>query len=112
MGLRVVPGPEPVRGARRLALALEIYLAYARVRWLLRGDDARAALARIRRVRRISSPRDEATDTLIAFRLAWAVMRALEPLPADSRCLFRSLTLTWLLERRGPADHKGEWMRV
>jgi len=57
MGLRVVPGPEPVRGARRLALALEIYLAYARVRWLLRDDDARAALARIRRYQTCTAKR-------------------------------------------------------
>jgi len=96
----VIPGAGPVPRRQRLQLAAEIYMSYVRVRWLLRRGDARSAMGKLRR-RRPPAAVDEETAALAAGRLAWAVVRALEPLPADSRCLFRSLTLTSLLERRG-----------
>ena len=102
MNLLVTPTAHPVHGIRRLLLSLEIYASYIRVRWLLRSNDARSAMPKLRRLHRApTSPIAPEATVLTGQRLGWAVMRALTPLPTDSRCLFRSLTLTCLLERRG-----------
>jgi hypothetical protein len=94
-----LPAERPWRPHERVLLALEIYAGYARVRWLLRRrHDARAAVEALRRKR---VPAAGVDGPRAASRLGAAVVRALEPLPTDSRCLFRALTLTWMLERRG-----------
>ncbi len=84
-------------------LALEIVLAYVRVRWTLWRRDLpqtlralRAVGGRDRAVPLADGPRD-------GVRLGAAVVRTLESLPTDSRCLMRSLVLVRLLARRGSA---------
>ena len=88
-------GSLPVR--RKLFLATEILIAYARIRWLLRDRDVPHTLGRIRAVSPDRRDAEEATDA----RLARAVQRTLRWLPTDSRCLMQSLVLTALLARRG-----------
>ncbi len=87
----------------KAGLALEILGGYCRARWLMRREDGPTAVARLRRRQRarVTRPVPEAAAPMAGARLGHAVVRTLSPLPADSRCLFRSLTLTWLLERRG-----------
>jgi hypothetical protein len=84
----------------KLQLVAEIVTAYGRVRWWLTRSTVPATVARVRRgVPRLDSG---VTDgQAAAFRLARAVGRTLGPLPADSRCLMRSLVLTALLSHRG-----------
>jgi hypothetical protein len=89
-------------GPRKLALAAEILVTYGRVRWAIRGEDATTAVPRIRaELASRSSELDAKRQRIAGLRLGHAVIRTLTPLPADSRCLFRSLVLTKLLARRG-----------
>ena len=82
---------------RKLALAGEIVTAYVRARWLLRRHDLPHVLRQLR-----SSPRGHPPTAAVSDeRLARAVRRTLQRLPADSRCLMQSLVLTCLLARRG-----------
>lgn len=86
--------------AARIRLATEILVDYAAIRWRL-GRQAlpevlRALRGTPRRRNAVPGPDDHA-------RLAGAVVRTLEPLPLDSRCLMRSLVLLALLSRRGVA---------
>lgn len=89
---------------RRLRLAAEVAVAYLQVRWQMRGGDAESA---VRSLRARMAPTGgaaelEAGEELVAaWRLARATRRVLTRLPGDSRCLFRSLTLMCMLERRG-----------
>lgn len=91
---------------RRLRLTGEVLSTYTRVRWVMRDDDAERAVRRLRCDTRgaakipASEPRQD-LELLAAWRLAHATGRVLEILPSDSRCLFRSLTLMCMLERRG-----------
>ena len=95
---------------RKAALATEILVGYAQIRWRLRRDqDVRTVIAHMRAEReataeagRVPQLEQEGPRSHLAvgLRLAHAVIRTLTPLPADSRCLFRSLVLTLLLERR------------
>ena len=55
----------------------------------------------MRDIRPRRQPVDAAPDD--GARLAAAVVRTLEPLPVDSRCLMRSLVLLRVLSRRGVA---------
>lgn len=89
------PRSLPLR--RKLSLAAEILVAYARVRWLLWRRDFPQALELIRAVSPDQGDAEQATDA----RLASAVQRTLRRLPTDSRCLMQSLVLTSLLARRG-----------
>lgn len=84
--------------AARIRLATEILVDYVAIRWRL-GRQAlpevlRALRGTPRRRNAVPGPDDHA-------RLAGAVVRTLEPLPLDSRCLMRSLVLLRLLARRG-----------
>lgn len=88
---------ERLSPARKAALAAEIVIAYARVRWVLRRQDFPRALELIRTTGSGAPRTGPATDD----RLARAVRRSLRRLPADSRCLMQSLVLTRLLARRG-----------
>ena len=84
-------------------LGSEVVSTYLRVRWAMRGDDAEDAVRRIRRQSgRNPVEFDAEGEALVAaWRLARATRRALFTLPSDTRCLFRSLTLMAMLERRG-----------
>jgi hypothetical protein len=86
----------------KLRLIPEIVAGYARVRWLLRTEDFPTALAIVRGGTQLSP--DAAFDDLSharGVRLGHAVAKTLGPIPGDTRCLTRSLVLTWLLARRG-----------
>ena len=87
----------------KLRLTLEVIGTYLRVRWLMRRDDAEAAVRSLRS-HADGSPVEfdaEGKGVVVAWRLARATRRILFNLPGDSRCLFRSLTLMSMLERRG-----------
>ena len=85
----------------RLRLAAEVVATYGRVRMTMRGLDPESAVDTLRRGARRGTPTDVSEDPLVAsWRLAQATQKTLMRLPSDSRCLFRSLTLMCMLERR------------
>lgn len=88
---------------QKLILAGEVVSAYVRTRAALRRHDALPeVLAALRACREVK--RHEGRSPLEAgIGLANAVARTLGVLPADSRCLMRSLVLISLLSRRGIA---------
>ena len=89
----------------KVRLASEVISAYARVRWLLlRRIGLPATLAALRGVGEAESLAPSETSLRVGVRLGRIVGRTLGPLPADSRCLVRSLVLTALLTRRGIAS--------
>jgi hypothetical protein len=84
---------------RRARLAVEVVGIYARARWWMHTRGAAPAVNALRLgLREHTAPEAE---RLASLRLGRAVVRVLEVLPADSRCLMRSLVLTGLLARRG-----------
>jgi hypothetical protein len=86
--------------SRKLRLAVEILPVYVRARWLLARRDLPATLEALRSMPAL--PEVEELDAqLIGIRFGRAVERTLGPLPADSRCLIKSLVLLRLLARRG-----------
>jgi Transglutaminase-like superfamily len=88
----------PVEKAR---LASELLGLYARARWRLRRDDLPTALESLRRDLD-GAPAPTAADALFVGRVLGSITtRSLSALPADGRCLVRSLVLTGLLSRRG-----------
>ena len=90
-------GPIP-----RVRLVSEVLATYIRVRWVMRDDDATRAVGRLRRhPGAAAAGENDSADLLAAWRLSRAVIKVLEPLPSDSRCLSRSLTLLAMLQRRG-----------
>ena len=83
----------------KAVLAAEVLEAYARGRWRLQRSGLRDAVAAQRDVARRPAA---AGDTVASGRrLGRVVQRALRVVPADTRCLAQSLTLTRLLARRG-----------
>jgi Transglutaminase-like superfamily len=92
--------PHARRGAvARLALAVEITRAYVRVRWLLwRSDTIVEAVASLRSG--IGTPVGGEQAIVTGRRLARPILRTLEKLPGDSRCLTRSMVLLALLSDR------------
>jgi hypothetical protein len=88
----------------RLRLTAEVVAAYLRVRWAMRGADAERAVPALRaqvvRMGPEAAP-GEQDSFVAAWRLARALEKVLKRLPSDSRCLFSSLTLLCMLERRG-----------
>lgn len=85
----------------KLSLAREILVTYLRVRWVLRGRELPQAVAILREPparRRRELPL--ADGERYGERLGAAVVRTLTLLPADSRCLMRSLVLLAVLARR------------
>jgi len=101
------PTPEALAAFRRhlplsqkASLAAEIVGTYVRARRLLRHQELREAVSVLRGAG--STPRTPDGDQLlIGLRLGRIVGKTLGVLPADSRCLVRSLVLTSLLARRG-----------
>ena len=85
--------------AEKAALAVEVLATYARVRLRLRRAGLRPTLAALRAAGGTARADDD--PVIAGRRLARAVVRALGPLPADTRCLMQSLVLTRMLARRG-----------
>jgi|SRR5271163_2232381 len=88
----------------RSRLTLEVLRTYLRVRWLMRQDNPERAVKALRARAAGSGMRfeeGEDAEFIAAWRLANATRKVLTRLPSDSRCLFRSLTLMCMLERRG-----------
>lgn len=104
---------------RRLRLAVEILVAYGRVRWTMWAHEPPEAVAKLRAHahrhrfdgtkgsdviagwrlgRRLDGA--QSSDVVAGWRLGQAVIKTLRPLPTDSRCLMRSLTLLTIMERR------------
>ena len=80
-------------------LAAEVDGTYRRAKALMRDNDLPATLEALR----AGAHPDASTPPLPyddALRLGRAVVRTLTVLPADSRCLMRSVVLTGLLARR------------
>jgi hypothetical protein len=96
-----VPDDGPLPLGAKLALAAEIVVAYVQARRTLRRSGLRSTLADLRA--RAGAP--AGTDGVaVGRRLGRAVVRTLRLVPADTRCLMRSLVLTRLLTRRGIAS--------
>lgn len=90
----------------RLRLSAEVVATYLRVRWLMRRDEPELAVRALRShaAAAAASPGVELereNEVFIAWRLSKAMEKVLARLPSDSRCLFSSLTLMCMLERRG-----------
>jgi hypothetical protein len=101
------PSPEAVAAFRRhlplsqkLSLAVEIIGAYVWARRWLRSEELPEIMRALRSAGPPSGPPD-GDQLLVGVRLGRIVGRTLGALPADSRCLVRSLVLTSLLVRRG-----------
>ncbi len=90
----------------RAGLVVEVIATYLRVRWSMRREDAERAVQELRAHAAAAGQRFECGDSefVAAWRLSRAVRKVLERIPGDSRCLFKSLTLTYMLERRGIAQ--------
>lgn len=88
----------PLGPARKLRLGAETLAVYVRVRRRLRGHPLPEVLAGLRGGSAGGPPL--LVNPAAPFRLAWVVERVLGRLPADSRCLVRSLVLVGLLARR------------
>jgi hypothetical protein len=86
---------------RKARLGLEIFTTYAQARWWLWRADLPRAVAALRREGGIQEDSRTEAEIRLGFRLGRVVGRTLGVLPADSRCLVRSLVLTRLLARRG-----------
>jgi Transglutaminase-like superfamily len=92
----------PFRRRTKLSLAFEILGSYVRVRRHLARKKLPEVLELIRTpLGPEAEKRDELDDQLTGVRLGRAVGRTVGALPADGRCLVRSLVLTDLLARRG-----------
>jgi hypothetical protein len=84
----------------RLRLAGEIVTAYVDARRLLRRRPLPETVAALRQG--AGDGRDAGGEALpLARHLASATVRTITMLPADSRCLMRSLVLIRLMARRG-----------
>jgi Transglutaminase-like superfamily len=96
--------PERAKPLTKLAIAIEILLAYAVTRVRMRRGDVRAVVAAHRAESshgRHTRGLDEKQTWRVARRLGTAVDRTLRPLPTDSRCLAQALVLLRLLSARG-----------
>jgi hypothetical protein len=89
--------------AAKALLVAEILATYGRVRWWLLRQDLPSTVDAARTFSQAQPKRmeDRRREQLLGLRLGRAVLRTLGVLPADSRCLVRSLVLTRVLARRG-----------
>jgi Transglutaminase-like superfamily len=87
----------------RARLAVEIAMAYVKVRRALKRAPIAKVVADLRRRQPPpDAPTTSAGDSLHEARdLGHAVTRALRIMPGDTRCLIQALVLTHLLARRG-----------
>lgn len=93
----------------RLRLTAEVLATYLRVRWLMRRDEPERAVRALRAHaagsgRQLEIEMEREHEVFAAWRLSRAMEKVLSRLPSDSRCLFSSLTLMCMLERRGIAQ--------
>ena len=96
--------PSP-KWPRQAVLALEILVSYLRARWWLGRTSLPRTMAvlRDRPLGRAQRRPGQAAD-MATSRVAAAVVRTLQALPADSSCLVRSIVISNLLARRGIAS--------
>jgi hypothetical protein len=85
----------------KLRLAGEIVVSYARVRWLLRRNDAPTTLGRLRASAPVRRAVGGPAPAELGRHLAWATVKVLAVLPVDDRCLLQSLVLGRLMAVRG-----------
>lgn len=90
----------------RLRLTAEVLATYLRVRWLMRRDEPELAVRALRAhaagsAAPLGVEMRRENEVFVAWRLSQAMEKVLTRLPSDSRCLFSSLTLMCMLERRG-----------
>jgi hypothetical protein len=90
-----------MRPLARVRMALEIWLTYAQVRWLVLRHPIGEVVARLRNGAAADRPAEEAR--VVARKLERPVVRSLGILPWDSRCLMRSLVMLRMMARRGVA---------
>jgi hypothetical protein len=83
----------------RIRLAAEVLATYARVRWLMSRHDIVYVVTVLRAG--IDARIESSTARRLATRLDRPVGRTLAVLPADSRCLIRSLVVLRMMARRG-----------
>ncbi|HST54935.1 MAG TPA: lasso peptide biosynthesis B2 protein [Solirubrobacteraceae bacterium] len=90
----------------RVRMGFEVLRMYVRVRWLMRNPDASNAVGKLRAAPagNESAGFEEGMELFVAWRVAHATIGVLNRLPSDARCLFRSLTLLGMLQRRGIAQ--------
>ena len=98
--MSAVARPRELSQVSKAALAVEILIAYGRVRRALRRMDLPGVAAAVRRPGKRALPAADAPYAS-GLRLGAAVTRVLGGLPRDPRCLTSSLVLTALLARRG-----------
>jgi hypothetical protein len=85
----------------RLILAAEIVVSYVSVRRALRRGTLPEAVAALRDgVDANGGAAVDEAKLALGRHLAWATVRTIGKLPADSRCLMQSLVLTRVLARR------------
>lgn len=101
-GVRKMRAYERFGPTRRTALAFEIVGTYVQVQLLLRSNDVRQVVTRLRRDASAGVEAREAWRE--AGRVVRPIVRLLTFLPLDSRCLMRSLVLVRMLARRGVAS--------
>jgi len=83
-------------------LTAEILGIYVRARWLVLRRGVIPAVPLLREdVEGVPAETFDEERLRTSLRLGRAVMKVLRVLPADGRCLMRSLVLTGLLARRG-----------
>jgi Transglutaminase-like superfamily len=85
----------------RIRMGCEVLITYLRVRWLMRNQDASHAVRSLRAARHDTPSFEQGMELFAAWRVAHGVVGVLNRLPSDARCLFRSLTLLAMLQRRG-----------
>lgn len=95
--------PERLSSLRKVRLAAEVVVSYARVRWNLRRADLPTVVERLRGSAGAPAAPPDGAAYEAGLRLARATSRTVTKLPWDSRCLMRSLVLTRLLARRDVA---------
>jgi hypothetical protein len=83
----------------KMRLAVEVAQMYRRAKRLMRRQDLPTTLAELRV--QDGTGMGDPIAFAEALRLGRAVVRTLAVLPADGRCLMRSVVLTGLLARRG-----------
>lgn len=85
--------------SQKVGLAQEIVRDYVRIRWWLRRRELPDIVATLK-AQGGTDLRADGDELLTGIRLGRIVGKTLGALPADSRCLVRSLVLTSLLSRR------------
>lgn len=88
-----------LRPLQRARLAAEILRAYVLARRLLRRRTLPDTVAALRRGTGVAP--SDITNLALGRHLAWATVRTITLLPANSRCLMQSLVLTRVMARRG-----------